>query len=234
MTSRLESLAKRVLDSFAALRVIEVLGHRSENRMTEFGMLAQAFQFAQINEVDGDYFEFGLWRGHTFCHAHKMKRRYGLQNLFLRGFDSFLGLPEHEPSPDNIWYPGQFDCSEAELRKILRRCGLREHEYDLVAGWYNESLNEDLDRRLDGVKAAIVYVDCDLYESTIDVLRFIDKYLVNGSIVCFDDFYNNRGAPDQGEQRALAEFIETKDSATVFIPYFDYSPLGKSFIVRRC
>lgn len=222
---------RRLGDAWAVHRALEVADRRSENRMTEYGMLAQAFEFAKINNVAGDYFEFGLWRGKTFVYAHKMKRRYGLPQLTLRGFDSFEGLPEHERSKDGVWSPGQFACSEPEFRTIVRRAGFRDEEFILVKGFYGESLNTELDARMTDVKAAIVYIDCDLYESTVPVLRFIAKYVVNGSIVCFDDYYNNCGDPGQGEQRALGEFLQ-QNPAITFIPYFDFSPLGKSFIVR--
>ena len=173
--------------------------------MTELGIIAQAFEFAKINQVKGDYFEFGIWRGKTFSYAHKMRRRYGLPGVMLRGFDSFEGLPAHEDTTDNIWHKGQFAATEAEVRRLLRKNGIGEREYTLVPGFYSESLNEALDAQPMGVSAAIVYIDCDLYESTARVLAFIKKYLVNGSVVCFDDYYNNRGAPDQGEQRGLQE-----------------------------
>jgi O-methyltransferase len=228
----MKDLLQRLLSSWLVLRLLEVVDRRTENRMTEFGMIAQAFEFKKINEVEGDYFEFGLWQGRTFLHAHKMKRRYGGSGTKLRGFDSFCGLPAHENFQDNIWHAGQFACSEEEFRKILRRNGIMQNEFELVKGFYRDSLNEALVRQLDGVTAAIVYIDCDLYESTRDVLRFLEKFLVNGSIVCFDDYYNNRGAPDQGEARALSEFLAENGGLT-FIPYFDYAPLGKSFIVRR-
>lgn len=222
---------RRLGDSWLVHRVLEVLDRRTENRMTEYGMLAQAFEFAKINQIAGDYFEFGLWRGKTFLYAHKLKRRYQLPNVVLRGFDSFAGLPEHERSKDGVWTAGQFACSEPEFRKILERAGVQDKEYSLVKGFYEQSLNAALDAELGRAKAAVVYIDCDLYESTVVVLDFVAKYLVDGSIVCFDDYYNNRGDPRQGEQRALAEFLARNQRFT-FIPYFDYSPLGKSFIVR--
>ena len=223
---------RRIASSWPVLRVLEVLDRRMENRMTEFGMIAQAFEFKKINAVEGDYFEFGTWRGKTLLYAHKMKRRYRTDDLVLRGFDSFQGLPAHEDSQDNVWHEGQFACSEDTLRRILRRAGVRDSEVELTKGFYSESLNETLDERLAGARAAIVYIDCDLYESTRDVLRFIGKYLVNGSIVCFDDYFNNRGAPDQGEARALKEFLAANGDLQ-FLPYFAYAPLGQSFIVRR-
>lgn len=223
--------AKQILDSKLVLRMLEALDARSANRMSELGMIRQAFEFKTINQVDGDYFEFGLWRGKTFCYAHSMKRRFRQDGMKLFGFDSFKGLPETDDQKDNIWSKGAFACGEMELRQILHQNGFLDKEYNLVGGFYEESLNEALHQLLMGRKAAIVYIDCDLYTSTVQVLNFIHRYLVNGSIVCFDDFFHYKGAPDQGEQKALSEFLHAHCDVK-FIPYMNYSPLGKSFIVR--
>jgi O-methyltransferase len=227
----LKELLKRVVDAEWVARVIEVMDRRSDNRMTELGMLGQAFEFAKINQVPGDYLEFGLWRGKTFNYAYRMMHRYRRGDMKLWGFDSFQGLPETGDHPDNIWYKGQFACTRPEFESILRDRGFRRAEYELVEGFYSESLNDATHRRFSGRKAAIVYVDCDLYDSTIQVLDFVQPYLVDGSIICFDDYYNYKGDPEQGEQKALAEFLQKQTRVRV-IPYMDYAPLGKSFICR--
>jgi hypothetical protein len=54
---------------------------------------------------------------------------------------------------------------------------------------------------------------------------------VNGSIVCFDDYYHFKASPDQGEQRALREYLLRHPEINL-LPYLDYCPTGKSFIVR--
>nr|AHZ46179.1 methyltransferase [uncultured bacterium 14-4D] len=200
--------------------------------MSEFGMLAQAFEFSKINNVVGDYFEFGLWRGKTFRYAYRLRRRYDLKTMHLWGFDSFQGLPAFLDDRDNIWNKGQFACDESELRRILRRGGLSERDYTLIPGFYQESLNDELHDRLKGKSAAVMYVDCDLFESAQAVLTFSERYLVNGTIVCFDDFHNYKSSPHQSEQRALKEFL-SQNHGLHFEPYFNYSPLGKSFVVRR-
>jgi O-methyltransferase len=232
MLAVLTDLARKVVDHTAILRLIEVFDHRSDNRMSELGMLGQAFEFKSINGVDGDYFEFGLWRGRTFCYAHRMKRRYRQHSMKLWGFDSFRGLPDIDDRRNNIWSKGAYACGEPELRRILHRNGFAKEEYQLVPGFYSESLNDNLRLELQGRKAAIVYIDCDLYESAAQVLAFIHPYLVTGTIVCFDDFYCYKGCPDQGEQRALSEFLQAHNELK-FTPYLDYAPVGKSFIVRR-
>lgn len=200
--------------------------------MTEFGMLAQAFEFAKINGVTGDYFEFGVWRGKTFRWAHLMKHRYRLTDMKLWAFDSFGGLPEVADVKDNIWRQGQFACSLPEFRQILASAGISIDEYEIISGFYSESLDENAHLRIGQRRAAIVYIDCDLYESTADALTFVAQHLAHGAILCFDDYYNYKAAPDQGEARALAEFRSRNPGLDV-IPYFNYSPLGASFIVRH-
>ncbi|SOD39981.1 TylF/MycF/NovP-related O-methyltransferase [Nitrosovibrio sp. Nv4] len=228
---KFKQIVKQLIDAEWVARVLEVLDRRSDNRMAELGILSQAFEFIKINQVPGDYFEFGLWRGKTFGYAHRMKHRYGRHDMKLWGFDSFQGLPDTEEHPDNIWYKGQFACTRPEFEAILKSRGIRSAEYELVEGFYSESLNDSAHRRLSGRTAAVIYIDCDLYDSTIQVLNFIQPYLVNGSIICFDDFYNYKGDPEQGEQKALAEFLQ-KETHIGFIPYLTYAPLGKSFICR--
>jgi O-methyltransferase len=214
------------------VRLLHRLDGFTGNRFSERGMLAQAFAFAHLNGIRGDYLEFGLWRGRMFLYAWRMKQLYRLKTMHLWGFDSFAGLPPVDPVKDEIWSTGQFACSEAEFQSILSRNGVRPEEFTLVPGFYEASLNDAVHARMAGRTAAIVYIDCDLYKSTVPVLAFLERYLTDGTIVCFDDFYCYRGRPDEGEQRALAEFLEA-NPAVHFQRFMTYCPAGQSFIVNR-
>ena len=225
-------IATALLDWTPLATALAALERRSENRLTEFGMLSHAFEFAAINKVSGDYFEFGLWRGKTFSYAHRMKRRHRFTHMLMWGFDSFQGLPPVTPERDNIWETGEFSCSEDELIAILTRQRIPRADYTLVPGFYKDSLGDTAHRQLAGRTAAVVYVDCDLYESTIQVLNFLPPYLVNGTVLCFDDYYCYKAARTQGQQRAIAEFLAAHSDVTL-LPYLPYGPTGHSFIVRR-
>src|SRR5882672_6940762 len=120
LTNLLTSFARNLANSRFVSRLIEGVDLHSDNRLRERGMLAQAFEFKQINGVGGDYFEFGLWRGKTFLYAWEMKRRYHCCEMQLFGFDSFEGLPPVDDIRDNIWHGQEFACSERELRRIFR------------------------------------------------------------------------------------------------------------------
>ncbi len=199
------------------------------------GMLALAFEFLYGNMIEGDYFEFGSWTGRTFRLAWRHHRTHfdGRARFLL--FDSFEGLPE----PQGIdrhpkWRPGRLATSADELVAVAEAAGIPRGRYELVRGYYEESLTPDLAARLagEGVKAGIVYVDCDLYASTALVLEFVVPLLQRGTIVCFDDWFTFEGDPERGEQRAAREFLERHPELGL-VEYVNFGWHGKSFIVQR-
>lgn len=209
------------------------MDRRTENRMTELGMLAQAFDFSKIDGVEGDYLEFGVWRGKTFKQARRMALRYGCQGVRYRAFDSFQGLPTVKLLPYEVWQKGRFSCSQDQFHSILKVDGFSKQECELFPGFYDESLNDALiaSFKREGVKARVIYVDCDLYESPVPVLRFIAQLVQDGTVLCFDDYYNYLGLPGFGEQLAIQEFLASHPHIK-FIPHFPYNPLGMSFIAN--
>jgi len=75
-----------------------------------------------------------------------------------------------------------------------------------VKGFYNESLTTALRDELLPGKAAFIYVDCDLYASTVPVLEFVKDFLQVGTIIVFDDWNCYHADPCKGERLAWAEF----------------------------
>ncbi len=192
-------IIRRVFENFGGRHLLDRTDEVSNNVMGKRGMLYRAFLYARINQVPGDYFEFGVYRGQSFLMAHRMKRRFRMDQMKLWAFDSFAGLPEIDDARDNTWSRGEYACSLDEFRRILARGGARTNEYEVVAGYYDRSLNAELHDKLAGRKASVVNVDCDLYSSTTLVLNFLKRYLDNGTVVCFDDY-------------TITEVIPTKES----------------------
>ena len=163
-------------------------------------------RFAHINRpIVGYYFEFGSHEGRTMRLAWQH-----FQHLFdwsYVAFDSFAGLPEIEDiDKQAIWEKGRLKTTEKDFVRIVTRAGMPRHKLTTVKGFYDQSLTQDLQRRLSSHKAAVVYVDCDLYRSTVPVLRFIKPFLQTGTVIVFDDWNCFCGDPDRGERRAWREF----------------------------
>jgi hypothetical protein len=130
-----------------------------------------------------------------------------LFDLDYVAFDSFEGLPEiAEIDKQQIWRKGNLKTDVELFKKILYRHGMPANKLKTVKGFYSDSLTNELKLSLLPKKVAVVYIDCDLYLSTIPVLDFIVDFLQVGSIIVFDDWNCFHGNPDKGERRAFAEF----------------------------
>jgi len=123
------------------------------------------------------------------------------------GFDSFEGLPEiAEIDKQPIWQKGKLAFAEECFIKRVLDHGMPRHKLKTFKGFYDTSLSEDLKASLLPSKAAVIYIDCDLYTSTVPVLEFIVDFLQVGTVIVFDDWYCFYGDPQRGEQLAWGSF----------------------------
>jgi len=197
------------------------------------GMIMLAFEFMNGNVMTGDYFEFGCWGGRTFRLAYEHHKAHFNNRMHFWLFDSFKGLPELVAVDEHPkWRTGDFCTSLEEFVGIAERAGIPSGVYSTIVGYYEQTLTPELAARIAlKTKAGVVYVDCDLYESTRKVLDFIYPILQAGTVICFDDFYCFNGSPVRGEQLAIKEFL--KDHGDVeFVEYVNFGWHGKSYIVH--
>jgi hypothetical protein len=189
--------------------------------------------FGQTRNLVGDYYEFGLFEGYSFYRAIKLgKRSIGRQNFF--GFDSFEGLPEIK-GIDAGWRfkQGQYCCSLEQVQENLRSKGCLGKNVYLIKGFFDESLkNKSKLETLPLGKAKVVLIDCDLYESTKDVLDFMFPYLQTGTRILFDDWNCFESDDQKGERRAWKEFLaEHPQIKATFEGYFGWH--GAIFLIDR-
>jgi len=74
-----------------------------------------------------------------------------------------------------------------------------------------------------------IYIDCDLYSSTMTVLQFVEKIAVTGTWILFDDYWCFRGSPKFGEQRAINEWLQSNKRIGLS-DYCNFRVYGKAFI----
>ena len=198
-------------------------------------ILYTCFEYAHLAEVKGDYLEFGMWKGGSMIAAYHLSQRFpGLSNLTFYGFDSFEGIPSLKSNESEADYfpPGMFRASLEEVKRNLRNAKLDMDRVVLTAGWYAETLNQKTKERLPLKTAAIVYIDCDVYESTVPVLDFVESYLADGSVLIFDDWYCFRNKDELGQQKAFREWLE-RNRQLKATPYKEFGWDGKAFIINR-
>ena len=198
------------------------------------GMLALAWWFLYGNFRSGDYLEFGSFQGRTFrlAYEHHRPNHDGKVHFWL--FDSFKGLPEPEGIDAHpVWHEGRLAMSVEELHAVAERAGIPREAYTPIEGYYEDSLTPELRARLvdQGVKAGVVFVDCDYYASTRDVLEFVVPLLQPGTVICFDDWFHYDARPDRGEQLATREWLERHPEIEL-VDYHLFGWHGKSFVVH--
>lgn len=101
----------------------------------------------------------------------------------------------------------------------------------IVEGFYESTIADTKPRDMGLESASIVWIDCDLYSSTILVLDFVTDLLKDGSVLVFDDWYCFRARPDRGEQQACSEWL-SRNPAITLVPYRTFHWAGQSFVVN--
>ena len=216
-----------------------------------------AANYIYTQDIEGDYLEFGCFRGESFIDAYlninkaekywlsdKRKKKAFTNNLhnldfynknynrkFL-GFDSFSGLPKpsHIDKDHHLFKEGRYDCSKEEFIKIIKDAKVDINRVQLVEGFYKDTLSDQLKLSLKIEKAAIIMIDCDLKESTSIALNFAKQSLQEGTIIIFDDFNFYKGNVNKGEFGAFEDF-KKQNPDIKFRKIFDYGYSGRAFIV---
>ena len=125
-----------------------------------------------------DYLEFGVFRGRTFKAWLALNKHP--DSRFV-GFDTFEGLPEDWSHLTTLRAKGVFDAG-GETPK------LDDSRATLVKGTFQETLDSfqaDWKPR----HRLVVHCDADLYSSTLYVLTMLNRILVPGTIIIFDEFF---------------------------------------------
>ena len=174
------------------------------------------------------YFEFGLYQGFSFWYANNLAHAMGL-NLEFHGFDSFEGLPPSSVDIHKNWSPGSYACSLEDVRASLAKWGMP-LRFLLHEGWYSREMFAGVRRQVALPAPAIVVIDCDIYESAREVLRFLEDLMPKGTILIFDDYNAFGGDPNHGERKALAEY-EASHPRFSRQSLFSFGPYGEAFLV---
>ena len=163
---------------------------------------------AHLNHV----LEFGVCKGASIkIIKEELGRKKDKHAVF--GFDSFVGLPED-------WVgtglkKGHFSTNG----KVPNIGGIK-----FFKGWFKDTIPEYLKIAKD---IALLHVDCDIYSSTLDVLYGVQDFIVEGTIVVFDDwFYNHDPKYNDGNQKAFYKWVKEFDKDYKFLDFPGHGDVG--------
>lgn len=143
-----------------------------------------------LNEkVPGDLIETGAWRGGACILMRAVLKIYDVRDRIVWIADSFEGLPKPniEKYPLDKQIPfytlDSLKVSLAEVKDNFKRYDLLDDQVRFLKGWFGDTLPKAPISKL-----AIIRVDGDMYESTIDSLKILYPKLSRGGFVIIDDY----------------------------------------------
>ena len=162
--------------------------------------------------LEGDTAECGAYKGaSSFLICRRIE---GLQKIH-HIFDSFEGISTPLREDGNYWEKGNLACSESVIQENLK-------EYDFVVyhkGWIPAKFQEVADMRF-----CFVHLDVDLYQPTLDSLKFFYEKVTQDGIILCDD-YGFITCP--GAKKAMDLFFSDKPEEIVSLS------TGQGFVMRK-
>ena len=173
-----------------------------------------------VEEVPGDFIETGVWRGGACIFMRAILKTYGVQDRIVWVADSFEGLPP----PDERKYPAdsgskfhtrpELAVSLEEVQKNFHGYGLLDDRVRFLKGWFKDTLPAAPIERL-----AVLRLDGDMYESTMDALVALYHKLSPGGYVIVDDFIIPNCAQavnDFRRQHGIEEPMQPIDASSAY------------------
>lgn len=150
-----------------------------------FALLGKALDAVSL---DGLFLEFGVSGGLTVNFIAERVQ------CTVHGFDWFHGLPTdwRDGIQKGAW------STNGKLPEVLPNVVLHEGLFEETLPGFVES---------NRASVAFVHIDCDLYESTKTVFRYLGPQMVPGAVIHFDQFHNFPHW-EEHEYRAFHEFVE--------------------------
>jgi O-methyltransferase len=140
-------------------------------------------------DIKGDLIEAGVWRGGASIFMTAILKAYSVTDRRVFVADSFDGLPipnaeKYPKDAESVLYKTRgLAVSMEEVQSNFRRYGILDEQVCFLKGWFKDTLPTVPSSQL-----AVIRLDGDMYESTMD--GFVNLYpkLSVGGYLIVDDY----------------------------------------------
>jgi len=158
--------------------------------MRRLDQLQTAIEAILAENVEGDFIETGVWRGGACIFMRAVLAAYGITDRRVFVADSFEGLPEPDTQRcpadrDSFFHTISFlSVSREDVERNFEKYGLLDDQVVFLKGWFKDTLPSAPIKKL-----ALLRLDGDMYESTMDALGSLYPKLSPGGFCIIDDFF---------------------------------------------
>lgn len=182
--------------------------------------LEQCLETVLRDGVPGDVIETGVWRGGACIFMRAVLAAHGVTDRRVFVADSFAGLPKPDPERyphdrgDKHYKQSFLAVSREEVERNFEKYGLLDDQVVFLQGWFEETLPSAPIERL-----AVMRLDGDLYQSTMEALTSLYPKLSPGGFCIVDDYalpMCKQAVDDFRERQGIVSPIERIDWSGVF------------------
>ena len=182
------------------------------------------------NGIEGNYIEFGVFRGEMMYCAWKILEGTKCLKNYI-GLDTFCGEPALdglEQGQNPYTQEGSFESELETTRDFLS--GYLGEKVKLIQGDFRDAivLKESIE---DNNKVALAVIDCNLTSSIKASIDFIVPHIVGGGVLFVDDFFFNMKKGNCPILDIIKD-IEQKDNCRL-VEFQTYAPFARAFFVIR-
>lgn len=141
------------------------------------------------NKVEGDFIETGVWRGGSTIFMQALIKEYEINGRNVWVADSFEGLPKpneekytHDKG-DKHYKRKDLGISLDTVKNNFAKYNLLDDNVKFLKGWFKDTLHIAPIKKL-----AILRLDGDMYESTMDAFNALYDKLSIGGFLIIDDW----------------------------------------------
>jgi O-methyltransferase len=164
-----------------------------------------------VKNIPGAVIECGTWKGGM---AAGLVEACGWQRAYYF-FDSFEGLPpakaidgvaalNYQKNVGSISYRDNCKASIEEFNKVIERTSLPQNNLHVIKGFFENTFPTVNTAKIGPI--AVLRLDADWYDSTMQCLEKFWNTVVVGGIVLIDDYYTWEGCT-----KAVNEFFARTD-----------------------
>jgi hypothetical protein len=139
--------------------------------------------------IPGDLLEAGVWRGGATILMKSILAAYGVRDRRVWVADSFQGLPVPDGRnfpqdiPEDLSSFDELAVSQEQVKANFARYDLLDDQVQFLEGWFKDTLPTAPVESL-----AVLRLDGDYYESTIQILESLYHKVSPGGFVIVDDY----------------------------------------------
>ena len=176
----------------------------------KFKQIYEILYAIKQDNIEGDYIEFGIFKGKSLYHVWRCINKLNLKNMNLYGLDSFEGFPveNHE-----LYTKENFKTSYDNVNKFFSN----KNKVNVVKGFFQNSIKTSKMQEISNVSFA--FIDCDIYESSIPIFQYLEERVSLGGFIMIDDFTSI----DANQNSIYKAWKENKYFENNFVYYSSYS-----------